>query len=651
VRLLLTSLALLALPATAYAQGGQPGPPSGQPAPESPPPLVVQAPHGKPLIYEGQTTRQLLGGTWYFRQDDTFVGDAERWYAQDDLNGWKAIHVPHSWNARDTTLDKASVGWYRKEFTLPKVPKDEVKRTFWKVRFEGANYRTTVWLNGKVIGGYTGYFPFEVNLDGLRKGRNTLVVKVSSLRSNRDLTHWRPAAFNGYGTGGWWNFGGLLREVYVRRVDTIDIEDVHVLPHLPKVGGPAKVDVRAYLRNMTDKAREVDLILSVDGERIAVKGKRVPADATRILTKTFTIEHPRLWQPGSPQLYPMKVSVEEDGERRAEYQLRFGVRKLEVARGGVILLNGHQLNVHGASIHEDDIKEGGALSPGTRSLLISRLRDLGATITRSHYPLHPAFQEAFDKYGILYWVDAPVYQVPNSFFNETDVRAAAKRAVTLTVRNNINHPSIMTWSLANEPAGNRSELGIFGQGLARFIKDGAAAVHELDDTRFVSIDRQARVGEPVTSSVYRWLDVLGINEYFGWYDSYKADLVRPPTTTAELSGYLDQVHAANPNKPLMITEFGAESARDGPASQPGSRQYQTRYVLQHLRIHASKEFVAGSIHWALRDFRVDPTWTGGAPRDWSTPPWNNKSLIEEFNERKPVYFELRKRWRPARAFR
>jgi len=646
VRLLLTSLAFLALPASAYAQGGQPAPPSGQPAPEPPPPLVVEQPHGKPLIYAGQTTRQLLGGTWYFRQDDTLItGDAERWYAQDDLTGWKAIRVPHNWNARDTEFNRATVGWYRKEFELPKLPKDEVKRTFWKVRFEGANYRAKVWLNGKSIGVYTGYFPFEANLDGLRKGRNTLVVKVSSLRSNRDLTHWRPAAFNGYGTGGWWNFGGLLREVYVRRIDTIDIDDVHVLPHLPRVGGPAKVEVRAYLRNMTSKAREVNLVLAVDGERIVVKGKEVPGDGIRILTKTFTIKHPRLWQPGHPELYPITVSVEEDHKTRAAYKLRFGVRKLEVARGGVILLNGRPLDVHGASIHEDDIKEGGALSGRTRSLLVSRLRDLGATITRSHYPLHPAFIEAFDKYGILYWVDAPVYQIPNSFFNEPDVRTAANRAVALTVRNNINHPSIMTWSLANEPAGNRSELGIVGQGLARFIEDGAKVVRDLDDTRLVSIDRQARVGEPPTSSVYRWLDVLGINEYFGWYDSYKADLVRPPTTTSELSGYLDQVHTANPNLPLMITEFGAESVRDGPASQPGSRQFQSRFVLQHLRIHASKDYVAGSIHWALRDFRVDPTWTGGAPLAWSTPPWNNKSLIEESNERKPVYFELRKRWR------
>jgi beta-glucuronidase len=654
VRLLLTSLAiLLMLPAGALAQGGGQGPPSGQPAPpqpEPPPELVVEQPRGKPLIYEGQDSRRLLGGTWYFRQDDTLVaGDTERWYAQPDLNGWSAVRVPYNWNATDTTVDKSSVGWYRKEFTLPKVPKDEVKGTFWKVRFEGANYRTTVWLNGKVIGGSIGYFPFELDLDGLRKGRNTLVVKVSSLRSSRDLTHWRPAAFNGYGTGGWWNFGGLLREVYVRKVDTIDIDDVHVLPRLRKVGGPAKVEVRAYLRNMTSTAREVDLVLSVDGQRIVLSGKRIPADSPRVLTKTFTIDRPRLWQPGRPELYPMTVSAEEDGERRSVYRLRFGVRKLATARGGVILLNGRRLKARGASIHEDDMQEGGALSRRTRSLLVSRLRDLGATITRSHYPLHPAFIEAFDRYGILYWVDAPVYQLPNAFFNEPDVRRSARRAVTLTVRNNLNHASIMTWALANEPAGNRSELGVVGEGLARFIEEGAAAVREVDDTRFVSIDRQSRVGEPPSSSVYRWLDVLGVNEYFGWYDSYKADILREPTTTPELSDYLDQVHAANPNLPLMITEFGAEAVRDGPVRQRGSRQFQRRFVLDHLRIHASKRYVAGSIHWALRDFRVDPTWLGGAPPAWATPPWNNKSLIEESNERKPVYFDLRKRWRGTRT--
>ena len=274
--------------------------------------------------------------------------------------------------------------------------------------------------------------------------------------------------------------------MYVRKIDTIDIEDVHVLPRLPEVGGPAKVEVRAYLRNMTGKEREVTLRLLGGRRAHRAEGQGDPGATPGGSSPRRSRSSGRtLWQPGRPTLYPMTAAVEEDDEVRAIYRLRFGVRKLETAPGGVILLNGRRLNARGASIHEDDRNEGGALSQDTRRRLVARLRDLGATITRSHYPLHPAFLEAFDKYGILYWVDAPVYQVPNTFFDQAAVRAAAKRAVGLTVRNNINHPSIMTWSLANEPAGSRSELGNFGAGLQRYIQDGAAVVRELDDTRLV----------------------------------------------------------------------------------------------------------------------------------------------------------------------
>jgi beta-glucuronidase len=649
--LLVIFLALLAMPAAAFAQGGGTVPPGLPPAPP-PPELVVESPGGKPLIHEGQTTRQLLGGTWYFRLDDSLVtGDAERWYEQEDLAGWTAVNVPHNWNAQDTLENKASVGWYRKEFTLPSSPRRA--NHFWKVRFEGANYRSWVWLNGEPIGAYTGYFPFEADLEGLRRGRNTLVIKVSSLRSNRDLTHWRPAAFNGFGTGGWWNFGGLLREVYVRRIDTIDIEDVHVLPRLRRVSGPAKVEVRVQLRNLTARDRKVALSLSVDGERFAVPRQTVLRNNERELTTSFTIPRPRLWQPGRPALYPMTVYADEDGRRRAAYRVRFGVRKLEAVRGGVIRLNGKRLALRGASIHEDDLEEGGALSQGTRRLLVSRLRDLGATVTRSHYPLHPAFIELLDKYGILYWVDAPVYQLPNSYFDQTKVRSAALRAVILAVRNNLNHPSIMTWALVNEPAEQGEEFGLFGAGLARFIQDGAAAARELDDTRLIAIDRHSRLGEPVTSSVYRHLDVLGVNEYMGWYRSVREDnTARGASTVADLGPFLDSIHAANPNLPLVVTEYGAEAVRSGPVEQKGSFEFQTRFAIDHLRVHASKPYVNGSIWWALRDFRVHPQWAGGAPDGWTTPPWHNKSLIEETNGRKrPVYFEMRKRWRKTKPLR
>jgi beta-glucuronidase len=638
-------------PLPAYAQGGGEAPPGGtQTPPPVAPELRVERPGGEPLVREGQTNRELLGGTWYFRQDDAFVGESERWFDQDDLTGWSEITVPHNWNATDTVFNRSSIGWYRKEFTLPRSPKKA--RHFWKLRFEGNNYRTEVWLNGKELTLYTGYFPFEVLLSNLREGRNTLVVEVSSLRSNTDLTHWRPAAFNGYGTGGWWNFGGILREVYMRRVDTVDVEHVTALPRLRRVGGKARVEVRTTLRNFTKKDRDVSLIITISGQRFKIEPETVPALGRRELSETFIIKNPRLWAPRKPELYDMSVSAVTGRELRGTYRLSFGVRKIDTLPGGIITLNGKRLNLKGASIHEDDLQEGGALSQSTRTLLLNRLKNLGATITRSHYPLHPAFVEALDRAGIMYWVDAPVYQVPTSSWVKPGVRKLALRAATLTVRNNINNPSVLTWSLANEPSEAGPNLGAYGPALVSYIRNASEAVRKLDDTRLVGLDRQSRVGEPYTTDAHQYLDVLGVNEYFGWYRSVAENLPdQPATTTADLSGYLDALHAANPDLPLVITEFGAEATRSGPEDQKGTYEFQRKFVMDHLAIHASKPFVNGSIHWALRDFRVHQTWQGGAPVEYAQPPWHNKSLIEENNQRKPVFLDVARLYRGTKPLR
>jgi beta-glucuronidase len=424
-----------------------------------------------------------------------------------------------------------------------------------------------------------------------------------------------------------------------------------VLPRLRRLRGPAKVEVRTTLRNFTKKERDVTLVLDVAGQQITLNPETVDPLATREVMTRFTIERPRLWQPGRPVLYKLTVGAVTDGKRRGAYRLQFGIRKLETRPGGTMLINGRRLNLRGASIHEDDLEEGGALSQGTRDLLLHRLRKLGGTVTRSHYPLHPAFIEAFDRLGIMYWAQAPVYQLPNSFFDLPGVRAGATRAAILTVRNNVNNPSIFTWSLANEPGGDREEGGVIGPGLTQYIRAASAAVRDLDDTRFVAIDRQARVGEPLSSEAFQYLDVLGVNEYFGWYPSYTPSLQRGPTILDELSPWLDGLHAANPNLPLMITEFGAEAKGSGPAEQPGTYEFQEKFVRDHLAVHASKPYVNGSIHWALRDFRVHPTWGGGAPLEWAVPPWNNKSLIEENDGRKPAYLDVQRLWRKVKPLR
>ncbi|HET8821595.1 MAG TPA: glycoside hydrolase family 2 TIM barrel-domain containing protein [Thermoleophilaceae bacterium] len=633
-----------ACPLAAHAQVE--APPDLPPEPE----LLVERPEGKPLFREGHTNRELLGGTWYFRQDDSFVGEDERWFEQEDLAGWTAVSVPHNWNAQDTTENRGTIGWYRKEFSLPRSPKRA--RHFWKVRFEGNNYRTKLWLNGEQLAFYTGYFPFEVLLKNLRPGRNTLVAEVSSLRSNSDLTHWRPAPYNGYGTGGWWNFGGILREVYARRVDTVDIEDVHVLPRLARARGPARVEVRTLLRNFTSRDRDVALMLRLGGERYRLDPETVPARGRRELRTRLTIRNPRLWAPRDPELYDLSVGAVTGRRERSTYRVTFGVRKIATRPGGIITINGKRVHLRGASIHEDDRQEGGALSQATRTMLVNRLKSLGATITRSHYPLHPALIEALDRAGIMYWVQAPVYQIPTRLWARPGVRSLATRAATLTVKNNLNHPSVLTWSLANEPAEAGGNLGTYSPSVVSYIRGASRAVRQLDDTRLVGIDRQSRVGEPLTTGAHQYLDVLGVNDYFGWYRSVidnRDDL--PPTTTADLSKYLDDVHAANPDLPLVITEFGAEATRSGPETQKGTYEFQRRFALDHLAIHGSKRFVNGSIYWALRDFRIHQTWEGGAPEEYAAPPWHNKSLIEETNARKPVFLPVGRVFRRTKPLR
>ena len=91
----------------------------------------------------------------------------------------------------------------------------------------------------------------------------------------------------------------------MRRIDTVDVEDVHVLPRLRRVGGPAKVEVRTTLRNFTKRDRDVSLVLRVDGQRIRYDPETVPALGRRELTNTVTIKKPRLWAPRAPELYGM----------------------------------------------------------------------------------------------------------------------------------------------------------------------------------------------------------------------------------------------------------------------------------------------------------------------------------------------------------
>ncbi len=637
--LALLSLAVMAGVLAAGSAAQTPAPPT--------PRLVVEAPQKRTLIREGQAGRLLMGGTWYFRLDDARRG---RYQRQRSLRGWTRASVPHNWNATDTVFNKSSVGWYRKEFKLSRRQAQE--GTSWRLRFESANHTAIVYLNGREIGRHSGgYLPWEVDAKP-KAGRNRLVVRVSTLRGANDLTHWRVARFNGYGSGGWWNFGGLLREVYLRPMRGADIEQLAVLPRMKSLRGSARVVTRLKLRNLARSRQTVKVDIKLGRKTVATASPTIAGRRRRDVRTVFTIRRPKLWQPGRPSLYKLCATASNEGGR-SRYGTLFGVKHLQRTSAGQALLNGRVLNLRGASIHEDDINKGAAWDKGLRTLHLNYLKSLGATVTRAHYPLHPAFMESLDRAGIMFWAQAPVYQVrPEKMVG--GVRKRAVQANRDTVNAGVNHASIFTWSVANEISGRKGpgDSIFFNEvepSYQVFIGQAASAIRKLDPTRWVGIDRQSVLGQPDPSpAISRSIDVIGANEYLGWYE---ASEIGRPSQTGDLGPFLDRTHALYPGKPLFVTEFGAEANRAGPVTEKGTYAFQSKWTMDHLGVHSSRPFVNGSILWALRDFRVGPGWTGGNIAAKSNPPWNNKSPIDESGATKPVWPLLQQNFRSTPAFR
>lgn len=588
-----------------------------------------EPPRGVPLVREGQPGRRVVGGRWWFRLDDAGAGVGRRYMARGSLKGWRRVGVPNDWNGSEHRLNRASVGWYRRELTMPRA----ARGTRWIVRFEGAGHGSTVYLNGRAIGRHAGnYLPFEADLRGLRPGRNRLVVRVSSLRTPDDLTHWRRARFHRWGNGGWWNFGGIHREVTIRPVHGLDISRAQALPRMACPGCPAVVQIRVRLRNLGPRGTSPRVTAEAAGQRVRFARVALPPGAARELVAEMTVARPRLWELGHGRLYGLAVRAVGTAGGHAAYRGSFGVRDLSKAADGRVFLNGRRLVARGISLHEDDARVGSAWRRPQLDDLLRRVRELRATVVRAHYPLNPYVLEQLDRRGVMVWDSAPVNLVQNDRWAKRGVRRAAVRASQDMVLRDRGHPSVLAFSIADElPIPVR-------QGQIDFIRAAARRVRELDPTRLVALDRVARYGAPDDAHpVFGVLDALGINEYFGWYRG--ALPPRKPAYTRDLGRYYDTLHRQQPHAALFVTEFGAEANRRGPVREKGTYAYQARYLRLHIGQALAKPYLNGAFVWALRDFRVHSAWTGGNPRPH--PPWNQKGVIGASGRPKPAYYAVR----------
>jgi hypothetical protein len=137
-------------------------------------------------------------------------------------------------------------------------------------------------------------------------------------------------------------------------------------------------------------------------------------------------------------------------------------------------------------------------------------------------------------------------------------------------------------------------------------------------------------------SEYAPIDVIGINDYFGWYPGPNGQIA----DRTLLSDYLDSVRQCYPSKAIVISELGAEANRDGPVEEKGTYAFQQDFVNFHFGVFATKPWLSGAIYFALQEFRVRPDWDGGNPRPM--PPWHQKGLVSIDGVRKPAFFDVQR---------
>jgi hypothetical protein len=608
--LLLTVVALLATAASAAAQS------------------VVSTPTNRTLYENGPSGRFLMDGTWLRKLDNRQSGPQR----ETGTAGWTRVRVPNAWNAGDDSDASfaGGVGWYRKDFRFP----SNNRALSWVVRFESVNYRMRAWLNGRRIGTNRGaYLPFELRIprSAIRRGRvNRLVVRVDSRRFPTDFP---PAGLSttGVPTGGWWNYGGILREVYLRRIDDVDFNTVVVRPNLPCATCAATVSYRVTLRNYGDRARRINVRARFGTRAVNLGSRSIGPRRFTTFTRTLRIGRPRLWAPGSPNLYNAPLTVSSGGRTLQRYRLRTGVRSIKVA-GGRLTLNGRPLNFRGVFIHEDDKQRGFAINNAIRERQLGWVRQLGATLIRGHYPLHPYYQERADALGIMQWSEVPVYSVRARYLKQTLVRQLAARELESNIEANGNHPSVITWSIGNELSARPGPV----QG--DYIQRAATAAKRLDPSRPVSY---AVAGYPSVGCQGRYgpLDLIGVNDYFGWYPGPGGQIA----DRTLLSQYLDQVRACYPNKAIVVSEFGAEANRQGPLEEKGTFAFQQDFVNFHLNTFATKPWLSGAIYFALQEFRVRPNWDGNNPRP--IPPIHQKGLVTFDGAPKPAFADVQRLFR------
>ena len=502
---------------------------------------------------------------------------------------------------------------------------------FNRLVLDGVSFSGYVYLNGRFIGSHSGGFSqwcLDVTDTLNYGGENVLAIRVDNQRYYDTVP---PLVHNGM-TLGWWPYGGINRRVEIESSPWTTICKLAVdTDYTGKIHGTGVLYCRGSKGTIANiRVRLTDLpgnkMAKLLNSQCYVRGGEMKA--FRFEDK---LEGIKPWSPTHPEnRYRLEINViTPDG---SEHQsLEIGFRQFEF-RDLAAYFNDKQFFIRGVNRHEDDPKTGQVQSDARIAEDMALLHGMHANFVRtSHYPNDPRWLDACDREGILLLEEIPLYQAGwgvRSLSATTGNRLykeAARQLIEMIERDR-NHPSVVMWSIGNE------------------CLTPYPSVRQLYK-RLYSMSKRFDPRRPVTFAIFiapyplsptldisaDIADVISVNEYYGWYFN------KPE----QIGGLLDAVHRKWPDRPVIVSEFGAGSVKglSGDKLYPGglgsrrdySEAYQAYLYEVQLKYIIKKPFVVGTMPWVFADFREEK-----APNK-PIPNMDLKGLVTYHREKKKAY--------------
>jgi beta-glucuronidase len=333
------------------------------------------------------------------------------------------------------------------------------------------------------------------------------------------------------------------------------------------------------------------------------------------------------WSPEEPKLY--KVIIETETDTVID---EIGFRSIEVV-GNQVFLNGKPIFLKAVNIHEENpLKKAKAVDEKDAALLLGSAKELGCNLVRlAHYPHNEYTVKLAEKMGLMVWDEIPVYQhIEFSASGVTDKMSLMAREM---IKRDRNRCSVVFWCISNETYSFTPNRDIA-------LIDLAKECRSLDSTRLLTtvINNQGYDNNTlnVWDTLYRYFDVMSVNEYIGWYIPWQG---KPSETKWSL---------VCPDKPLFISEFGGEAlygSNFGPKDEAAfySEEYQEQIYKDQIELFKNAPNLVGVCPWLLFDYRslgrMHPVYQSG---------YNRKGLLSDGGEKKKAWFVMRDYYKSIR---